>query len=418
MRNFDRDDIQVSTKHVKLRIVLFVLALLVAIGAITYGVSELGKKAPGYYRIEATADEELLLLDGRVNFQYVFKGSKSEINAEMRQLQALYCASLRSNSRLLDAENTYTGVINLAEINANPGREMMVSGELFEVLVDALALTREEQGYSLFAGPLRAEWNSLLILADPEPFDPAADPDEAERLARLSALVSDLSNFSFEIVDPQKHTVRFDFSDRLRECMRELELDCPVLDLNLLHDAYLLRLIARDLEAQGYTNGCLTAASGVTLSLSGHNGGDLEYSVIGFDGEYCESAATLPMEAGSAYSLLRAFALDGEAYGYYTAETDGGTVYRHPNVPVSGECPAVLFSVGVRSTGMDPVRAVYEGLRLFACADREAVAACAGTFSDAAVWTLQGEGQRVFSNAAAAPLLRKGDYGWTLETIS
>lgn len=418
MRRFDQDDIQVSTKHVGLRIVLFVLALLVAIGAITYGVSELGKKAPGYYRIEATADEELLLLDGRVNFQYVFKGSKSEINAEMRQLQALYSASLRQNSRLLDAENTYAGVINPAELNANLGREMTVSAELYEVLTDAWARTQAGEGYSLFAGPLCAEWNSLLILADPEPFDPAADPAEAERLARLAALTGDLANFRFEIVDAEKHTIRIDASGELLACLRELELDCPILDLNLLHDAYLLRLIARDLEAQGYTNGYLTAASGVTVSLSGHAGGEMDYCLIGFDGTYQENAALLPLEAGTAFSMLRAFAMENEDYGYYTVETDAGTVYRHPNVPATGETPGVLLSVGVRCADMDPVRAVCESLRLFACADPESVAACAESFPDAAIWTLQGGGQRVFSNAAAAPLLKEADYGWELETVS
>ena len=63
MRNSDLEDIRVSTKHVRLRIVIFALAVLVAVGAIAYGVTELGRKESGYYRVEATADEELIRLD-------------------------------------------------------------------------------------------------------------------------------------------------------------------------------------------------------------------------------------------------------------------------------------------------------------------------------------------------------------------
>ena len=410
----DRDqDIQVSTKHVKLRIVIFVLAVLVAVGAFTYGISALGRREPGYYRVEATADEELIKLDGNVNFQYRFKGSKSEINAELRQLQALYGASLRRCSRLLDTESTYTGVINIAEINANPGREMRVSEELFDVLRYALALTEEGQGYSLLAGPLYAEWNSLLILADPEPFDPSADAEEAERISKLASLVSDRENIRLEIVDEAACTVRLVVSDALRRQLQEYELECPFLDLNLLHDACLLRMIAADLEAQGYADGYLTAKSGITLSLSSHSGG--EYGLIGFDGEHREVAATFPLERGTAFSLMRAFAMEDEDYYYYTVETEEGMLFRHPGVPASGEYPGILLSSAIYCTEPDPVRAVYENIRLFACEDRAAVEACASSLPDAAAWTLQGEGQRVFSNTEAAQLLAEGDYGWTLE---
>ncbi len=413
MKNSDFEDIRVSTKHVKLRIVLFILAALVAVGAIAYGVTGLGRREPGYYRIEVNADEELIRLDRGVDFEYVFKGSKSEINAEMRQLQALYGASLRRCSRLLDAENTYTGVVNLAEINLNPGRELALSEELFAVLRDALALSEEGKGYSLFAGPLYAEWNSLLILADPQPFDPAADAEEAARISTLASLVNDPESISLEIVDEESRTVRLVVSDALMAQLRAYELDCPLLDLNLLHDAFLLRLIAADLEAQGYTNGYLSAASGVTVSLSGHSGG--EYNLYGFDGEYREITSTFPVEAGTAFSLLRAFALEEENYGYYTVETDDGTLFRHPNVPATGEDPGVLLSCGVYCADMDPVRAVYESLLLFACENSAAVETCAAALPDAAVWTRQGEGQRVYANAAAKAVLREADYGWTIE---
>ena len=409
----DPEIIEVSDKNVKLRVVAFVLAMLIAVGAFTFAVSSCLRKTPGYHRIEVTSDEEMIRLAGRINFQYRFSGGNAAISGEMRQLQELYGASLRRCCRLLDASETYLGTINLAELNANRGRDMTLSEDLFEVLTDAYAKTLEGQGYSLFAGPLYAEWNSILILDDPQPFDPTADPEEAARIERLAALVRDPANFTFKVVDAEKRTVRFDVSEEVLACMREYELDCPILDLNLLHDAYLLRLIARDLEAQGYANGFLAAESGVTVSLSGHSGG--AYSLLGFNGEQSASVATFPLERGTACSLLRAFPLENETYGYYTVEAAGETLYRHPTVPLSGEYQSVLFSCAVRCAEMDPVRAVYENVRLFACADRAAVEACAASLEDAAAWTLQEAGESVFSNAAAKPILKDGGYGWTME---
>ena len=410
----DKDgDIQVNTKHVKLRLVLFILAVVIAVGAIGYGVSSLGKKAPGYYRVEANADEELIRLSRSLDFEYKFQGSSAEINAELRQLQALYGASLRRCSRLLDAESTYTGVINPAEINANLGRELQLGEELFEVLTDAWEKTQEGKGYNLFAGPLYAEWNSILILADPEPFDPTADAGEAERLARLAEMVNDPSNFTFEVVDEARHAVRFDVSEALLTLLRDYELDCPILDLGLLHDAWLLRLIARELEAQGYDNGYLTAASGVTVSLSGHSGG--EYCLYGFDGKYVEPAAVLPVEGGTAFSLFRAFAMEGESFGYYAAETAEGALLRHPYVPASGEYADVLLSSGVLDPSGDPVRAVYVNICLQACPDRAAVFALAeGETRPVAVTLQTDEPQTVHANATAFARLRDGDYGWKI----
>ena len=413
MRDTDREDIRVRSKHLALRVTVFVLAVLIAVGAFAYGITGLGRKKPGYYRVEATEDEELLRLNGRINFQYLFSGSNAEIGAELRQLQALYGASLRRGSRLLDPSSTYVGVINPAELNANLGRDISLSDELFETLTDAYAKTQERQGYNLFAGPLYAEWNSILILENPEPFDPIRNTDEAARIARLSELVNDLDNFTFEIVDAEKHTVRFDVSEEVLSCMREFEMECPILDLNLLHDAYLLRLIARDLEKQGYANGFLAAASGVTLSLSGHSGG--EYSLIGFDGKFRETAAAFPLDAGSACSLRLAFAPEEGSYGYYVSETEDGILFRHPNVPATGEYPGVLLSCAVRCADGEPVRAAYESLRLFSCTDQADAETGAAGFPDAAAWTLQGKGERVFSNPAAESILRDGDYGWTLE---
>ena len=57
----DYSEIKISDRHVVLRTVAFVLALLLAVGAIAFGVSQLSRKAPGWYDVEAAGDDETVL---------------------------------------------------------------------------------------------------------------------------------------------------------------------------------------------------------------------------------------------------------------------------------------------------------------------------------------------------------------------
>ena len=50
--------LQVSEKHIKLRIAIVAVAFVVAVAAFTIGVVSIGKKTPGYQTIEAKVDAD------------------------------------------------------------------------------------------------------------------------------------------------------------------------------------------------------------------------------------------------------------------------------------------------------------------------------------------------------------------------
>jgi len=407
----EREEITISTKHLRLRIVLFAVALLVAVAAFVIGVRSIGRRDPGYSRIEAT-DKDLLRWNGAVDFEYRFEGSSASIRAQSRALQGVYAEALGWAEKLLDAEERYPGYANLATLNQCMGEDVTVSSELFDVLTDALARTQAGEGYSLFAGPLYAEWNGLLLLEDPEDFDPSADPEEAERLRRLAEAVNDPDNFRFQIVDAQQHVVRFGVSEDLLRLLEELELSCPVLDLNLLHDAYLLQLVAMRVEARGYDSGYLTTPHGLTLALSGES--DAELRLFGLQGTDAVPAAKTPLEGGRSYGALRAFALPGETYWYYTVESEGETLYRHPWLCTDAKTPQTVRSVCVSADSAP--EAVCQALRLMRCESAEEAQAAAAALALPAAYTLNGA-RSVYLNAAAGTSYEPEDYGWTLQPM-
>jgi len=405
----EREEITVSTKHLRLRTVLFILAVLVAVAAFAVGITGLTRKSPGYNRIEVT-DKDLLRWNGAVDFEYLFEGSGAVMRVQSKELQGIYGEALGWAEKLLDASERYPGYANLATVNQCMGQDVTVSRELFDVLTDAWARTQAGEGYSMFAGPLWAEWSSLLLLEDPEEFDPAVDAEEAERLRRLAEVVNDPENFRFQIVDAQEHIIRFGVSEKLMRLLEELELSCPVLDLNALHDAYLLQLIAGRIEDRGYQNGFLTTPGGLTLTLSGKTEGELR--VFGLSGGKAIPAAKTPLQGGTAYGCARAFPLPEETYWYYSVEAEGQTYYRHPYFAPDGKSPQTVRSACVIADSAP--EAMYQTLKLMWSETPEALAS---SLTLPAVYTADGE-KRACLNAAAAAIFEKEDYGWGLQPLA
>ncbi len=276
MSLFDRDldEIEVSDKHVPLRIALFAMAFILAVTAFAFAVTGLGHKDAGYYTITADPNDASPLYASGVSLRYYCDGESESIKAILRELEQLYGAALLESYQALNATDATPTGDNLAALNRNVGQPVSVSPALYAVLLDALEKTGENEGYSLFAGPLYAEWTTLRYLENAEDFDPLHNPDEAERLARLAALAADQSLYSLRVVDEASCTLQLDVDARVLQTLSELELDAPILDLNLLHDAYELRLVAQALVGAGYDSGYLSADSGLSLALPGLREGE------------------------------------------------------------------------------------------------------------------------------------------------
>lgn len=358
----DKDKIEVSEKYVGLRLALFIVAFTVAIVAFSYGVSRIIHRDEGYYDISAGKNQETPMYSVGFHLKYYFTGESAEIRNGIKQLGDVYSQALLRSYKLLDAENIYDGYSNIATLNRSIGEEVNVGKELYEVLADAVEKTREGKGYNLFAGALFEEWNAILSLEEAEAieFDPSVNEKTAERIARLAEMTSNLDYFDIEFLDDEKYTVKFTVSDEYLNFLRENEYGTRVLDTNLLADAYRLRIICSTLEENGYKNGYAYTASGLTVSLSEHEGG--EYCMYGFNEGYSpEIIASAAVKRGSAASFLRSFPLyDGEIMYY---ETNG--LHRCPNInAITGEngTKNIASSLALDYKTGDPVKVLYENL--------------------------------------------------------
>ncbi len=370
-RDNELDTIEVSTSHVKLRVVCFILALALALGGIGYGVAQLIHKKEGYYEIKPASSDDAQQYATGVTFLYYMEGGSNEIGVQLNQLKDVYGTALLRAYKLLDAETEYEGYANIATLNASAGKKVQVGEELYNVLRDALNKTRERCGYNMFAGALYSEWNSILSLDDATEFDPANNGKMARRLKRLAEETAKLEHFELRF-DESEHSVELWISPEYRAFLDENGFNGGVLDLNLLSEAYRITIARDELERSGFGNGYISSDSGLTLSLSAHVGG--EYCMYALkDGQITQAART-PSEPGSACSVFRSFAMsDGEVM-YHTFEKDGKALHRHPCfVTATGEFAEVLeASCAVRYDG-SLADACYANVALYNAASREAV---------------------------------------------
>ena len=356
------------------RLILFILVLAFAVAAFTFGVTRIGHKETGLYTVEYLEEgEEAVLYRSGVTLKYYFSGSSAEIRTDMNALKSLYSSTLSRAYRTLDPENLYTGYQNLAYLSQHPGETVEISDELYAVLKDALEKTGEGDGFNLFSGAYRKIWSEITVLYDAAEFDPAANSDSAERLQKTFDLVNNPDNFSLELADDGKKTACLKLSDEYKEARDRLELADCVLDLGLLHDAYMLRILRDALQEGGWGNGYIQTESGLSIALSSWNKG--EYLFYGFPEGEAEVFGSLPVTPQSVYSMLQVFSMNGEEeVGYYAIqENDAGPVlYRNPWYnPLEG--PAFVSTAFGYSEDGDIVAAAYDCMKLFTAESSEAL---------------------------------------------
>lgn len=394
----------ITKKKVIRRGILSLLFIAIGVFAVIAGLKQDSAHEEGLRAVEAEFDENVPYYRSGVEFQYWFSGSVSQNRIAAKDLGTFYGNALKSAYIQLDPANTYPDWTNLATINQNLGKEITVSKELYDALADGLEKTKRGEGYSIFNGVTYAEWESLRYLDDPVASDPVTDAEMADRLARLSAAASDLSNFNLQLLDDEACKVRFTVNQSYLDLMEELEVpNAPILDFNTLRDAWKLQLVADRLESQGYRCGYLVSQSGISLALSKYQSGG-EFCMYARQEDKNVPAAIRSVHAGSCTVQLRAFPFAEEG-GFYSVEQDGKTLLRHPWLPVDGSFRETLFSCMVGAEGVSAPELCYDALRLFACESDEAAKTLSAALNHPIALQLRSQPETVFYTHDSIQLL-------------
>lgn len=351
-----------KNKKLMLRLLAFIAAVIAAVVAFTSGILQLGHRDSGYYDVGLTAEGNALLYGSGAHLLIYAEGGSSDIRRELTAAQKAFTEALSRAYKLLDADNSYEGMVNIASLNQHPGERMRLAPALYAVLADASARMDRGEGYNLFAGPLFRAWRNLLYLEEPQEADPLNDPDEAELLAAITELVNRPGMFSLDL--SEENAAALIVSPEYGSFAEAQEIEGPILDLNLLHDAYLLDMTAAVLQGQGIT-GYLYTDSGCSIWLEA---GDTRYTLYGAEG----AAGAVQWPSPSAFCQFTAYSLDDTPYGYYRV----GETLRHPFIDAALGAPRdVLLTAALAGDAQDLPDLAYEMAILCAQPDRAGVEA-------------------------------------------
>ena len=396
------------------RIIAFLIAVGIAIASFTIGIMQYAHRETGYYEVGYSNAANAEVYDSGVHLLYYAEGGSSFIRQHLNEVQRVFSDDLLQYYRLLSAEKTYEGLNNIAALNAAPEQALKVDAVLYAVLKDAYARHEMQEGYHLFSGVLHTEWQSMRYLEEPEQTDPLLNDDEAEFLKVLTSQLARKEQFSLEF-DDNNSTVTLHISEEYRNWTEQNEIEAPVLDLNLLHDAYLLQLVAMQMTAQGYTDGYLYTESGISISLGKQ--GNMEYSLYAVGESGVETIAVTALQQPAAFCSFTVVSPTEERYGYYKIELEGKPYYRHPYVNVkNGSFSNVLMTTALGGTSEQAVDLAYVMLVLNSLESAEAVAEYVSALPQEIIsaYTLQNDTERILYTGSPAEEIKMQDNTFTL----
>jgi len=317
-----------TKKQLIIRGILSAFFFIIAIVIVTKTIYKMTKKEPGVYIIEAQTDKEAMLYASGIKLSYYLDGKSSDIRTNEKAISQIYSIALSRAYKLTDPYNEYEGYVNLCTINRSMGSDVKISKELHDILKDAYEKTKEENGYSMFAGAYYKHFNDIIYSDDSISFDPVNNEEESKRVNALLEKTLDLNNFTLDL--SKERNVNFNVSDSFKAFIKENEESETSLDLNLLRESYMLKVTADALTTAGYTKGLITTQSGVILDLGDYKNGG--YALYAIEDGNITPKDSVSVKPDTSMSGIVSFALEGDLRGFSEVRKGSETIYRSPFV--------------------------------------------------------------------------------------
>lgn len=316
--------VEVSEKHVKLRIVLFVVFALIAVGALAFGLVQCLSVDSGWYEITATDSADSCASEFSFTY-YIDDDMGKSGKTDLERLYALLCqdAYKQFNSGAL-----FDGVNNLARIGFERNNDIVVSTELYE----ALKLMTAGGNRYVFRAPIYSIYRALFTCLDDNSareFDPYYNATLAEDIAAFSTFTESAEHVGLEFKG--ENTVRLFVSDEYYSFATERGVTA-FLDAFALENAFMLDHVADGLTARGYKRGTIASRDGYARDLDSASGGS-DAVVFDIDGTVMYAAAKFKLNGGAAVVSLNKRARNAP-FGHYYSYADG--TCRTPFLGVDG----------------------------------------------------------------------------------
>ena len=299
---------ELSGPRLTRRLILFILALAVAVGAFTFGVRGLLSADPGWTVIEADGSVGLSCADDFI-LRVELGAGGHDPGADRRAAISAYTKAAARAWQLFTPDSAVQETVNIWWLNTHPNMEIPVEPALYRALSDVLACGRH-----LYLGPLYENAAALFASqSDSEArlCDPRLDPEIAAFTAEALRYLSDPAHVTLDLLGDSRVCLRVSpeyLAFAADQGTRRY------IDFSWMRDAFAADMIADALTQAGLVSFQLTSRGG----WSRFAGPDAAHTVHAMDGGKLRVLGEARIPSPAAVAYLTAFPLSraGSAYTY------------------------------------------------------------------------------------------------------
>ena len=308
MRKQKVTQIELSDKHIGLRIVLVIVFLAIGVAGIFFGVRSCAKVPEGWTVIKANVSDDNCSND--FSFNYNLGKANVSTNEEKVILQNAFADYTVYTFREFNADTLYDNTKNIAYINNHPNEDVKVSNLLYKSLK---AVVDNNSSY-LFYAPIYYEYEVLLTLKsedDIKSLDPNYSTEQAEYFTQIANYVNS-GKVSLSILE--NNTVRLNVSDDYLAFIKEKEIT-RVIDFFRLKNAFIADFMAENLRDGGFKNGFIASIDGYVVNLGTQSVSSIFTKL---DGTTVKGVGTYNLDEPVSMIIYRSYPyLNNSLYHYY-----------------------------------------------------------------------------------------------------
>ena len=266
--------VEVHEGNIKARIILLILAILIAVIAFSFAIGSATKVDTGWREIEADTAEMNCSQD--FEFNYYLGGSGISATAEIKAIVSLYTHATETAYRVFNTQEVFEGTNNLFFLNRNINTPVQVDPLLYQ----AFELIHRLESRYVYLAPVYAEYHSLFYCNDDWEtvgYDPYQNADMAGYFQQVADFARDPASVNVELLG--NNTLQLNVSEAYAAFAKENGV-VNYVDFYWMKDAFIIDYLAQVMEDNGYNRGAISSYDGFVRTLSA---GQLSYSFNLYD---------------------------------------------------------------------------------------------------------------------------------------
>ena len=321
------EKVEVSEKHIKLRVVLFILLLVIGVVAIGFGVSFLFAKESGWYEISPENSQQLT---GKgYSFYYYLEDEGFLKKSERKAVTSAYSTALDK------AYITFTNLefgesVNINTLNKKPNTEIIVDSALYS----ALEKLKNAGIRNHFLAPLYPTYNNIYT-TESDVFLKDYDPSENSEVRAFFDKVLTYAN------DPNKVDVVLLGDNKVKLSVSadyiafaQSEGITSFVDFGWMTNAFIVDYVADSMVAKNFTKGSFSSTDGFIRNFCTTTDSFFT-NIYDVRGDQIYLSANFRYSKNMAIISYKGFILSPADYGRYY-QTDEGKVYTPFISPIDG----------------------------------------------------------------------------------